>query len=129
MDSPTLPPMTVRRAGIDLGRFPLVPLFAIFLIGLFLTLTACAGRTLPPAIADKVVQADMPIPVKCIDRASIPAPVPPTAINGDAKHDSSTMAKTILALRSWVDQAMALIGPCVVPPKPVASPPPHGPHP
>lgn len=89
-----------------------------------LALSACAGRTLPPAIADKVVTADIPVATRCIDPASIPAPVPPTPINGDAKHDASTMAKTILALRSWVDQAMALMGPCVVTPAPVASPPP-----
>ena len=88
-----------------------------------LALSACAGRAPPPAIADKTVNVYMPVATRCIDPASIPAPVPPTPINGDAKHDASTMAKTILALRSWVDQAMALIGPCVVPPKPVASPP------
>ncbi len=88
-----------------------------------LALTACA-QTPPPAIADKTVTVYIPVATRCIDPANIPAPVPPTAINGDAKHDSSTMAKTILALRSWVDQAMALMGSCVVTPAPVASPPP-----
>ena len=78
-----------------------------------LAIAACA-QTPPPAINDKVVTVDVPVAVRCIDPAKVPAPVPPTPINGDAKHDSITMAKTILALRSWVDQAMALMGPCVV---------------
>jgi len=81
-----------------------------------LLLEGCSGRVPPPAINDKVVQLDIPVATRCIDPAKVPAPVPPTEINGDAKHDASTMAKTILALRSWVDQAMALMGPCVVTP-------------
>ena len=89
-----------------------------------LALAACAGRTPPPAINDNVVQVKVPVAVRCIDPARIPAPVLPTPINGDAKHDASTMAKTILALRSWVDQAMALMGPCVVVPEQPTPPPP-----
>ena len=86
------------------------------IVGACLALSACAGRAPPPAIADKTVNVYIPVATRCIDPASIPAPVPPTPINGDAKHDVSTMAKTILALRSWVDQATALMAPCVVAP-------------
>ena len=82
-----------------------------------IALTACAGRAPPPAINDKVVTVKLPVAVRCIDPARVPAAVPPTPINGDAKHDSSVMAQTILALRSWVDQATALMGPCIVIPK------------
>lgn len=80
-------------------------------------LAACAGRAPPPAINDKVVTVQVPVAVRCIDPARIPATVPPTPINGDAKHDASTMARTILALRSAVDQLVALVGPCEVVPK------------
>lgn len=82
-----------------------------------LALAACA-QTPPPAINDKVVTVNIPVATKCIDPAKVPAPVPATPINGDAKHDSSTMAKTILALRSWVDQTTALITPCTIDPPP-----------
>ena len=87
----------------------------IAVVAACLALAACA-QTPPPAINDKVVQIDIPVATRCIDPAKVPAPIPPTKINGDAKHDASTMARTILALRSWVDQASALITPCTVDP-------------
>jgi hypothetical protein len=89
----------------------------ISIVAACLALAACAGRTPPPAINDKVVTVQVPVAVRCIDPARVPPPVPATDINGDAKHDASVMAQTILALRSWVDQASALMGACVVPMK------------
>jgi hypothetical protein len=92
-------------------------------VGACLALAACAGRAPPPAINDKVVTVHVPVAVRCIDPARVPAPVPATDINGDAKHDASVMAQTILTLRSAVDQLMALAGPCVVTPAPTTSTP------
>lgn len=94
----------------------------ISIVAACLALAACA-QTPPPAINDKVVRVEVPVAIHCVDPARVPAPVPPTAINGDAKHDASTMAQTILALRSAVDQLMALVGPCVVTPAPTTSTP------
>lgn len=95
----------------------------ISIVAACFALTACAGRAPPPAINDKVVTVKVPVAVRCIDPARVPAPVPATDINGDAKHDASIMAQTILALRSAVDQLMALVGPCVVTPAPTTSTP------
>lgn len=84
-----------------------------------LALAACA-QTPAPAINDKVVQVNIPVAVKCVDPARIPAPVPPTVLTGDAKHDVSVLAKVDLALRSAVDQLTALVSPCTVDPNPPA---------
>lgn len=80
-----------------------------------LTLAACA-QTPPPAINDKVVTVKVPVAIPCVDRSKIPAPVAAAQINGDAVHDVSVLARTDLALRSAVDQLMALVGPCTMVP-------------
>jgi|GEM_PF-1999421 len=80
-----------------------------------LALAACA-QTPPPAINDKVVTVKVPVAVACVDPSKIPAPVPRSQLSGDAQHDVSVLARTDLALRSAVDQLMALVGPCTVTP-------------
>ena len=80
-----------------------------------LALDACADAP-PPAIDDKVVTVQVPVAVRCIDPAKVPAAVPPAQVTGDAAHDASVLAQTDLALRSAIDQLMALIGPCTVAP-------------
>ena len=80
-----------------------------------LVLAGCA-QTPPPVVQAKVVQVDVPIPVRCIDPAKVPAPVPPADLSGEVQHDVSVLAKTDLALRSSVDQLMALVSPCTITP-------------
>jgi type IV pilus biogenesis protein CpaD/CtpE len=83
-----------------------------------LALAGCA-QTPPPAIEARVVQVDVPVATRCVDPARVPAAVPPAGLSGEVHHDVSVLAKTDLALRSVVDQLMALIWPCTVnPPKP-----------
>lgn len=80
-----------------------------------LALAACASAP-PPAIDDKVVTVQVPVATRCVDPAKVPAAVPPAQVNGDAEHDVSVLAQADLALRSAVDQLMALISPCTVTP-------------
>ena len=80
-----------------------------------LALAACAG-TPPPVIQVKTVEVDLPVATRCVDPAKVPAPVPGTVLSGDAVRDVAALARTDLALRSSVDQLMALIGPCTVNP-------------
>jgi len=80
-----------------------------------LALAACA-QTPPPVIQAKTVEVDVPVAVRCIDPAKVPGPVPRADLSGDAVRDVGTLARTDLALRSAVDQLMALVGPCTVTP-------------
>lgn len=80
-----------------------------------LALAACAGAP-PPAVDEKVVTVQVPVATRCIDPSKVPTAVPPALVNGDAIHDVSVLARTDLALRSAVDQLMALVGPCEVAP-------------
>ena len=82
-----------------------------------LALAACA-QTPPPAIKAQVVTVDVPVSVRCIDPAHVPAKVPPAQMTGDAVHDVSELAMIDLALRSAVDQFNAIVAPCTAdPPK------------
>lgn len=79
-----------------------------------LALAACAAHTPPPAIKAQVVETKVPVAVACIDKARVPA-MPARVgdqLTGDAVHDASLLARADLALRSALDQALALIGPC-----------------
>lgn len=82
-----------------------------------LALTACAGRTPPPAIRAQVVEVKVPVAVACVDSARVPA-MPARVgdqLTGDAVHDASVLARADLALRSALDQALALLGACTAP--------------
>lgn len=80
-----------------------------------LALSACAGHTPPPAIKAQVVEVRVPVAVACIDKGRVPAMPEHVGdqITGDAVHDASLLARADLALRSALDQALALIGPCI----------------
>ena len=97
-------------------------LAVLFAMSTLLALTACAGAP-PPGIITKTVQVNVPIPVRCIDPAKVPIAPPAAALTGDSAHDIDELARTDLGLRSALDTALALIGPCTVDPISTAPPP------
>ena len=80
-----------------------------------LALAACAGRAPPPAINDKVVTVQVPVAVRCIDPARVPAKPAPVTLTGDAKADVAILARKDLLQESWIDQVSTLLPPCEVP--------------
>lgn len=112
---PSPPPLGARTSGLHLG--PPWMLATAVMLGLALLLAGCA-QTPPPAIDVRTVTVNVPVAVRCIDPAKVPAPPPLVGqrLTGDAVADSVTLAQADLALRTALDQALALIGPCTVQP-------------
>jgi hypothetical protein len=80
-----------------------------------LALSACTGRTPPPAIEVRTERVAVPVPVACIKASDVPA-MPPRVgdqLTGHAVTDADLLAAHALRLRSALDQALALISGCV----------------
>jgi hypothetical protein len=81
-----------------------------------LALSACAGRTPPPAIEVRTEHVEVPVPVRCIKVADVPV-VPArigNKLTGNAVEDANLLAAANLRLRSALDQALALISGCSI---------------
>jgi hypothetical protein len=79
-----------------------------------LLLAACGATTPPPAVELRTVTVDRPVPVRCIDPASIPAEPKKIAgsLTGDARRDLDRVAASALELRSWGRSLRAMMEAC-----------------
>ena len=74
-----------------------------------LLLSACAT----PAPRVETVSVNIPVPVRCVDPASVPAePAKTGTLPADARAAADTLGAKVLELRGWGRELLALIGPC-----------------
>jgi hypothetical protein len=80
-------------------------------------LSACAGKTPPPAIEVHTVVQKIPVPVACVDKTKIPDEPPKIAsqLTGEARHDLDITGASAVRLRQALHETFALLAPCTKP--------------
>lgn len=75
-----------------------------------LTLAAC---TTPQSVGVRVETVNVPVPVRCVDPAAIPAEPPHVkdTLTGDARVDILIIGESVLALRKAYEELRALVVP------------------
>lgn len=88
-----------------------------YMIPAALLLSACAGRTDPPAVQIVTQEVKVPVPVRCVDPSAVPGePVQVgSRLNGNARHDADILGASAIQLRQWGRELRALITPCTKP--------------
>jgi len=74
-----------------------------------LLLAGCA--TAQPKI--QIQRVNVPVPVACIDRASIPPEPAKVTLPDDARDAADVAIAQAMTLRGWGHELMALINPCI----------------
>ena len=98
----------------DIALYLRAHMATTLLLALACCLPSCATTVRPRIDNPALVEIKVPVPVRCVTHAQIPAlpPVLPAPLSGDAVHDSSILARSLLAHRSAADRAIALLSAC-----------------
>jgi len=82
-------------------------------IALLLLLAGCSTDNCPPQVATVAAKPyPVPVPVRCIDAATIAAEPAPTKLTGDARNDADLLGAKVSDLRVWGRSLVAMMGPC-----------------
>jgi hypothetical protein len=81
-----------------------------------LALAGCATtRAAEPAVEVRTVEVRVPVAVRCVDPADVPAEPAQVGsrLSGQAAHDADLLASSAIQLRQWGRELRALITPCM----------------